>query len=397
MGIQEELFNRFISNECTQEEIKALLEHFSVAENEALLRELILKALQADRPLTGDIPDLDEKEEQIYASILPHLKTERRVSLWPRIAAAASVLLFLTAGGWFLLHKKIPVQGTAQYQFHDILPGSNKATLILADGRKIALSDAPKGVIASQGQMLINKSQDGKIIYQNDKEHAGEISNAAFNILLTQRGEQSSVILSDGTVAYLDAASSIRYPVVFMGRERRVEITGQVYFEVTHNAARPFRVNVKGETIEDLGTHFNINAYDDEPVVMTTLEEGSIKVSILNAFSSRERTSIKLKPGQQASVSANNAINLITDGDIASAVAWKKGYFKFEDEDLKSIMRKISRWYNVDIAYSNNLPGDISLFGKVSRSKNISEVIKIMEATKRVHIRVEGRRVIVMP
>ncbi|MGN6180591.1 MAG: FecR family protein [Mucilaginibacter sp.] len=311
----------------------------------------------------------------------------RRLQLFYRVAAAV-LLLFVSVGVRYLIERPVKPQ-MAQNQKADISPGGNKATLTLANGKKILLTDVKNGKLAQESSAEITKVADGKIVYATATS-AHQHSALVYNTVTTPMGGQYSLTLSDGTKVMLDASSSIRYPVVFNDHERRVEITGQVYFEVVHNAHKPFRVIAGKQMIEDLGTQFNINAYADEPVARTTLVKGSIRIS-------KGNQSLVLKPGEQASVSSGNQIRIVDDPDIDEAIAWKNGYFKFDDEDLGGVMREISRWYNVQVTYDAALKNNITFLGEVSRSKNISAVLRIMEATGKVHFQVAGRRVTVMP
>ena len=311
----------------------------------------------------------------------------QRRSLW--YALAASLIIFLLIGGYFIFNNSSKKQQIAQTQTHDVAPGGNKAILKLANGRTIIIDDAKNGLIAQQEFTTINKTDDGSLVYK-DQDNAKH-KPMVYDTLTIPRGGQYPIRLADGTKVWLNSATSLRYPETFRGNERKVElIYGEAYFEVAHNSAKPFRVVVKGQTIEDLGTQFNVNSYDDEPAMKTTLLEGSVKVLL------KDQKTI-LKPGQQAITKLTNSSITVQNVDIDEAVAWKNGYFKFNDEDLKSVMRKVSRWYNVDVTYQGNFGDNISFLGEVSRSKNISAVLKIMEATGNVHFQVIGRRVVVMP
>jgi len=203
-------------------------------------------------------------------------------------------------------------------------------------------------------------------------------------------GGEYQVVLADGTKVWLNALSSIRFPTSFKGSERKVEITGEAYFEVAKNARMPFRVIGGSQTVEVLGTHFNINAYPDESAVATTLLEGSVKVAM------HDGQAKVLKPGEQALIFKENNSFRVKEVDAEDAVAWKNGYFQFNDDDLKTIMNQLSRWYNVEIVYQQaNL--DQKFGGTISRSKNLSQVLRILELTGNVRFRVEGRRITVMP
>lgn len=386
----KEIFQRYLINQCTAEEVEMLMQHFHT-ENKGFLETLVSEELEKPEQDEAGLnvkPSLEKVYNRIHLEIQKGRKGIQK-PLWPRIAAAASIILLLSFGGYFILHKR-PTQQIAQNQIHDIAPGGNKAILTLTNGQRISLTDARNGTVASQGQTLIKKTANGEVVYNAENTTSENAGKEQYNTITTPRGGQYRLKLSDGTIAMLDAASSIRYPVNFTGDERKVEITGQVYFEVVHNAAKPFRVEVKGETIEDIGTSFNVNAYNDEPDVSTTLVEGSVKVM-------ENGHQALLKPGQQAITRAGQRSIIIKSANLDAALAWKNGYFKFEDEDLKSIMREVSRWYNVDVDYQGNAGDNVALLGEVSRFKNISAVLKIMQATGEVHFQVSGRRVTVMP
>lgn len=305
--------------------------------------------------------------------------------LWPRIAAAASIILFISVGGYFLLHKQRPQQ-FAQNQQNDIAPGHNQATLMLANGRKIILTKGLSGKLAEESNATVAANTGDAISYTSK----GDNSAIEYNVMTTQKGEQSPypLVLADGTKIWLNAASSIKFPTAFNGNSREVSITGEAYFEVAHNKNKPFRVTSNGQTVEVLGTHFNINAYGDEPAIITTLLQGSVRIS-------KNGQQALLKPGQEAVVGDAVPVKIIKNADTEQAMAWKDGRFIFTEEPLESIMRKVSRWYNVDVVYKNK-PSKLAFDGVVSRSKNISAVLEIMKSTGNVHFEVQGRRVMVI-
>lgn len=306
--------------------------------------------------------------------------------LWPRIAVAASILLAISAGGYFLLHKPQAQQQTAQTHPHDIAPGHNQATLTLANGQKIILTKGLNGRLAQQGNTAITVNAGNAIAYESQKAVADAVIQ--YNTLSTARGEQSPypLILPDGTKAWLNAASSITFPTAFTGNERRVTVTGEAYFEVVHNSNKPFRVKIKDQTIEDIGTHFNINGYDDESAISTTLIEGSVKVYTNMA-------SAVLIPGQQSNSSYGHIKVAQVDPD--DAIAWKEGYFQFNTDNLESGMRKIARWYNVEVEYKNDAVRKQALAGTISKYSNVSQVLKKMELTGAIHLTLSGHKIIV--
>lgn len=349
----------------------------------------------ADEPLeiSSSARSDEEYEAMLFAKIEKQTGNVRPIRrLWTRIAAAASILIFLSVGGYFLLHKQSPLQ-TAQNQIHnDVAPGSNKAILTLSNGKQISLTDAQKGVLSEEGNELIKKTSDGAVSYEGNGS-AGKNQQLTYNTVATPRGGQLSVVLPDGTKAMLDAASSIKYPVDFIGNERKVEVTGQVYFEVIHDAAKPFRVITKGQVIEDIGTKFNIDAYDDEQAIKTTLVEGAVRVSNPGAQTPVETAGIILKPGQQTLLQ-NNKLT-VSDVNTEEVIAWRNGYFSLNDENIGSIMRKLSRWYDIQVEFKGDIP-NIILGGEISRSTTLSQALKILEVAN-VHFIVEGKKVTVTP
>jgi ferric-dicitrate binding protein FerR (iron transport regulator) len=310
----------------------------------------------------------------------------KRRRLWPGIAAAASIIIILSVGAFFLFPDKQPEKQTASI-IQDVVPGGNNAVLTLAGGKKVQLNETKNGMVAREGGVTVAKSADGQLSYTNDQ--TTDNSSDLFNTVETPRGGKYKLTLADGTIAILDAASSIHYPVAFNGHERKVQITGQVYFEVVHNERKPFKVSVANLVVEDLGTTFNINAYDDEPVIKTTLAEGSIRI-----FTSSRN--VILKPGQQAINVSGSAVTTVGAADVEEALAWKNDNFLFNNESLESVMRKISRWYNVDIQYQQGFNLKESYLGRLTRYSNVSEVLKVLEITGKVRFEIKGRTIRVL-
>ncbi|WP_293306801.1 FecR family protein [Pedobacter sp. UBA5917] len=304
-----------------------------------------------------------------------------RSSAWLKWSIAASVLVLLSVGLLFYISQNTKIAGQ---KLADVAPGGNKATLILASGKKIDLSGAGNGAIADETGIKVIKTAEGKIIY--DLSNTTAATNEQYNTIETPKGGQYQVNLADGTKVWLNAASSLRYPTHFSGNERRVELTGEGYFEVAHQKDKPFKVASAGQTVEVLGTHFNIMAYHDEPVVKTTLLQGSVRISM-----GKQQT--LLKPGEQA-LRSGDKISVSEDVDMEDVVAWKNGYFKF-NESLEGIMSKISRWYGVEVVYETKTDPNLTYSGKISRGRNISAILKIIEFNGDVHFRIEGRKVYV--
>jgi len=311
---------------------------------------------------------------------------------WPmRIAIAASILIALGTGLWFYQNRTIEprLQHVAQT---DIPPGKNTAMLSFSNGAVVQLSDKRKAVFVNQNKLTYNDGSSADLDNQIRSITSNELITAT-----TPKGGTYQVVLSDGTHVWLNADSKLSFPSEFAGNKRSVTLTGEAYFEVAKNKAKPFVVNYGSAEVEVLGTHFNIMAYKDETASQVTLLEGAVKVN-------NGKEKVVLKPGQQAEISeqAGAAIVLNKDIDTEQAVAWKNGYFMFANESVESIMRKISRWYDVTIVYQDNLQ-DKALWGTVSRFKNVSEVLKRLALTGVVRFKMDNldgkgkeRRIIVM-
>jgi len=315
------------------------------------------------------------------------LKLGKKRPSWPRLAAAASIIFVLTAAGYFITYKQIPQQ-TTQKKPQEILPGSNQATLTLANGQKLVLTKSLSGKLAQQGNTTVNMNSGGQITYTQKDAAQSQVAKVAYNTLTTKRKEQFPLVLSDGTKVWLNSSSSITYPVTFNGKERRVSITGEAYFEVVHNAAQPFRVAVSGQTVEDIGTEFNINAYDDEPIIKTTLINGSVRVA-------KGIHKAVLKPGQAAITKLQQEDIQVKEIDVEVSAAWKNGQILFEDEDIQTIMRQVSRWYDVEVVYEGKIPNR-RFVGGISRKSNLSSLLKVLEANK-IHCTLENQKIIIKP
>jgi len=309
-----------------------------------------------------------------------------------RWTAAAAIIVFLISGAYFLFIKRdaeSPVSsGIIQTQRADILPGGNKAVLTLGDNSVIVLDESDNGKIANEGGVSVLKTDEGQLTYTELNEKPKEV---VYNTVATPKGGQYHLTLSDGTKVWLNSASSVRFPVSFTGVERKVEITGEAYFEVAKNESVPFRVLVNGkEEVEVIGTHFNINSYPEEPSLKTTLLEGKIKVRPLES-----KGNVKiLNPGQQFQLYNNGSIALNTNPDLEEVMAWKNGKFQFgESLEIAAVMRQISRWYDVDFEISGKINQHIG--GSISRDVNVSKVFEMLELTGAVKFELNGRKVIV--
>lgn len=382
------LLRLFADNVATEEEIVEMLSLFREGaghqEPELLINELRRKA--------GDGPEASVDWEKIWESIQrsvvrPAIPVKKMY--WWRVAAAVIVLLGIASYLWFSrgeanpkeIAKNTPVPTLPG----DIQPGGNRAVLTLANGSQIVLDSSGNGKLATQGNAEVIKLSGGQLVYERTGRKVDEV---LYNTMSTPRGGQYSLILPDGSKVWLNAVSSIRYPTAFEGNERKVEITGEAYFEIAKDPSRPFKVWVQpnpgseGIEVEVLGTHFNINAYSDEPVASTTLLEGSVKVTGAGG-------STTIKPGQQAQVNDGGKIRVNPDVNVAETVAWKDGYFIFRETDLKTIMRQVMRWYDVEVKYEGNVPARY-FTADISRNKTLSGVLKILELSN-IHFKLEGR------
>ncbi|WPV01987.1 FecR domain-containing protein [Mucilaginibacter sp. cycad4] len=385
------LINKYLTNQATPEEEARLLSYYDALQK---------NKLQWDELEMGNE---NVTKNELYSKVLSEIKNResasKKVIFLRRWFVAASIATLLIASALLVFYMKrnssyfIAKNNTQPVNKHSIAPGGNKALLTLADGSKITLDDAASGELAKQSGTKVSKAANGQLVYTavNSASHATAPGLPEYNTIETPKGGQYQVDLPDGTKVWLNASSSLKYPTNFDGKVRRVELAGEAYFEVAKNAHKPFKVISNNQEVEVLGTHFNISSYTDETSVKTTLLEGSVKVSALKANQSK-----LLKPGQQSDINyANNSI-LVQSVDTEEVVAWKNGYFLFIDEDLKSIMNKFARWYNVEVVYQGNVD-NLRFGGMVSRSKDLAQALKIIEQTGNVKTRIEGRRVIIMP
>ena len=380
------LLEAYIKQRCSEAERLELLRLIHEGRDQDMIREWMD---QSRRHFIASYELNEQSADQIFANILqpapavvvPIHATSKRAPVPLVWWAAAAVLIAVGFGTLWLLHPFSPAPRQTTVAHNDVAPGATRAMLTLADGKKIVIDTAANGTLAVQGRTAVVKT-NGRVHYEG--QHAAV---SLYNTLSTGRGEQSPPLtLSDGTKVWLDAASSIRFPVVFSGKQRVVEITGQPYFEIAPNAAMPFVVKKGDLAIEVLGTHFNVNAYDDNADMRVTLLEGSVRVR-------KDAQAVLIQPGEQALV-AGNMIS-VNKPDVAAVMAWKNGFFSFHDADLPAIMKQLARWYDVEVVYEGNITPR-SFGGKMQRDLNLSTVLHGLEKNN-VHFRIEGRKIIVLP
>jgi ferric-dicitrate binding protein FerR (iron transport regulator) len=391
-----QLIEKYLNNTLSREEKQQLLDMTEAGNDGTLIR--LFQEMLSNEASAEEAAD-EQRMKQSLLDILAVDKSldagkvhpmHRRKNAWMRYAAAAALLACML--GAFLWpqkkdHVPAPLANNNAAPATDILPGGKKAQLTLADGSVIQLDSAGNGALATQqGSQVVNKN--GEVIYTPGGNAQDMI---AYNTLRTPRGGIYQLSLPDGSKVWLNAASSISYPVAFRGRERLVEITGEAYFEVAPHANMPFKVKVNDKNIiEVLGTAFNVMAYHEEPFINTTLLQGAVRVT-------NNAKQVTLQPGQQAKAAAGQlSVKTLDQAGISKALAWKEGRFNFQDASLQEIMMQLSRWYDIEVVYEKDIP-DIEFIGEIERSLPLSDVLKGLKMSG-VNFRLEnGKRLIVSP
>lgn len=392
-----QLLERYSKRTATEAELKELTEWMADAADEAPFDGFVANLLNqhtAQQPGAQD-PNWEMLYEKVLAGrpALASLPAPAPVrSIRKRWLAAASIVALLGTGAWLwsISNKEIATPApTANITL--IGPGQEGAILTLADGSTVLLDSLGNGVISNQpGVQVI--LENGALNYKRSNSTAD--LNPAFNSMSTPKGRQFRLQLPDGTRVWLNAASSIRYPVTFAGNARRVEIRGEAYFEVAPDKNKPFLVNIHNKAeVEVLGTSFNVNAYADEPQISTTLIDGRISVSKTNS-SDNASGKLLLQPGQQSQLK-NDQLELIRNPDLSKVIAWKNGLFNFEGTGLKEMMRQLERWYDIEVVYEGNVP-DVHFFGKMSRKLDLTTVLTALKGFG-LHFRMEERKLVIMP
>lgn len=371
----QELVQKYLDGTASQKEQDALDRYYLLfrdePENTRLLSNEQLCLLE------------QRMENAIFARIHQPVKVRR---MWPRVAAGAAAVAIITFSVGLFVYKNQERPGTAEVTFaNDIPPGKKGATLTLASGKKISLGDAANGEIAKEAGIIVTKQANGQIAYEI-KESSSDKNQ--INTLTTAKGETYILTLPDKSRVWMNAASSLTYTTTLGNRGvRRVKLEGEAYFEVAKDKAHPFIVESKGQEVEVLGTHFNISAYADEPVIKTTLIEGSVKVTA-------NHHSKTLKPNQQALLTGTDAIQ-VSDVEADYDVAWKNGFFLFNGERLESIMIKVARWYNIEVEYADPALKSKTFIGTISRFEKVSKVLNMLERTDVASFKIEKNRIII--
>lgn len=375
------LSQKYLAGAASEEEKDRLLQWYNAYDEQSLTAHLT--AAESETEAMMEL----RMRRRLHAATKP--ETAQKVVPMRRFnwKVAAAVLLLLSAGGGFywLQSGKKPVLAEKVVL---IEPGGDKATLTLADGTVVNLDSAGTGVLSVQGNSKVEKTTHGQIVYKHNDTTSIAV---AYNVLRTPRGGQYKITLPDGTDVWLNANSSISYPTAFTGKERNVSITGEAYFEVAGEANRPFTVKVNRMEVLVLGTHFNINAYADESSINTTLLEGAV---LVRAGGDAGKL---LLPGKQSRVNtAGDKVIDVRRVDVNNAIAWKNGYFSFDEADIPTVMRQLSRWYNIEVRYNDKVP-EGTFTGEIGRSLTQEQLLKVLSQA-RINFKVEdGRRIIIYP
>jgi transmembrane sensor len=386
------LFQRYLDRTETPEELEELMEIIETDDQKTAVEQALETAhTGVDR----SVRLTNEQSERLYATIMPQSDSAQIIPMnpsrkWGRIAVAAAVLAALSVGGYLFFfngNNKPAGEVTAvQPAVNDVpAPQATRATITLANGRTVALDSI---TALAQDNVQLTKTPDGRLVY------SGAANAIAYNTLTNPRGSQViDITLADGSKVWLNAGSSITYPVAFVGNERKVEMNGEAYFEVAHNKTKPFYVSKGAMQVQVLGTHFNVNAYDDDKETKVTLLQGSVKVG--NGQSAKDnKTAVVLKPGQQAVLSrAHSPLTIHHSPDLDQVMAWKNGLFEFNETDIQTVMKQLERWYDVQVVFDGAFTQHFN--GTIKRQVNVSKVLNMLEKTGGLRFSIEGKKVIV--
>lgn len=391
------LLNQYFSSTISREDCELLLKYVDDGEP-SIVSDAIDRVLETDGPMVAFYADrkqyvydrlaTDIHQRQSTADQIVPLNRSNGLP-WIRIAALLTVVVSLG----FLLYKyanqpdTLSVNAPSETPNDIVLPEHNQATLTLADGSSIVLDDSRDGILALESGVKITRQADGSVLYEASEAQIAQ-GATKYNTFSTPKGHTYQLLLPDGTKVWLNTASSIRFPVAFTDRERVVSLTGEAYFDVAHDHSKPFNVLANGSMIQVLGTQFNVSAYPDEQQVTATLVEGAV-----NVF--KADNMVSLTPGQQAVVDGRSNAIRQSRADVSAAVAWKDGYFRFNDESVEDIINKISRWYDIDaVEYQGHFNERFT--GTFRRSKHVSQLFSNLEKLAPIRFEVNERRVIIM-
>lgn len=391
----KELIQKYALDELDGEGRQELAQMLERQEDREQLEFLLEQQLKSRRFETEeDLPGVYERlqarlNEYTRQNRTPVIALRGRNKVYRMWAAAAIVLVMITGAVLYFIAGGGIKKNTMQVSYKgDVPPGHNGAVLRLSDGSTIVLDRASNGTLAMQGKVQVVK-ENGMLKY------VGKADVVVYNDISTDKGRQWELTLPDGSKVWLNASSSIHYPLSFTGKERLVEVTGEAYFEVVHNAALPFKVKVGNQVIEDIGTTFNVNAYNNEPVIKTTLVQGIVKVSTVSIQHSAP--GIILKPGEQAQLNEAGKLNVVKDANMDEVLAWQRGFFSFRHADIQTIMRQLARWYDVEVKYESKVPEDKTFTGEIGRDLTLAQVLRGLQKMN-VNFKIEeDKRIVILP
>jgi len=374
-----------------KEDIKHILEELPAGKNadqDQRIAKLWLFQLNNKNRATLPESEIEHSKAEVWQRLEQRLASgSRSIKFWPRVLAAAAAMVLIVSGLYFFNSDSRLLNKDTHRFSNDVEPGRMGATLTLANGKKLKLSDETDGALAEEAGVSVSKSADGQLVYIIKNGAVISSGIDATNTLSTAEGETYQVKLPDGTRVWLNAASSLKYTANLLDHgKRKVSLLGEAYFEVAKDKLHPFVVKTTSQDVEVLGTHFNINAYADEPVASTTLLEGSVKL----VYGNSNRV---LKPGQLAQA-GNDGIK-VSSANVEAITDWKHDEFFLDKMDFRMAMRKLARWYNIEVIYSGSVPENLQTGGWIPRNSKLSDVLKAIEATGQVEFKIEGRKLYV--
>lgn len=376
------LFERYRTSNCSEDELEELNQWYEKLHAEGELIDDWIRQAGGEDQLT----------EQLYHNFSEKILARRNKFLFSAkwLSAAAAAVILLGTGLLFYKFRHGFSSDQVDLAQSVILPGTNKAILTLSDGTKISLDDTGNGQVYNKNGLSIIKTDSGSLTYRSySVQGAVADHQMQYNTLYVPRGGQYRITLPDGTKVWMNSASTLRFPVTSNGRDRFVSLSGEGYFEVAHNKQLPFKVRTADQEIRVLGTHFNVKGYNEEGLISTTLLEGSVQISKLSSGDSK-----LLLPGQQANTGRGSTGIVLSAVNVDQVIAWKNGYFIFDNQDIQSIMKAISRWYDIDVLYESKLSED-RYGGTFSRHANLSEILDNLQELGNVRFQIKQRKVVV--